>query len=461
MDVLEIRSKLEPHLSRLRVAVYASGGAPSHHLALLALWGGNPEVIYADEIVSGKLSEYDAVIFPGGGLAAMAGQLEPLGAAGLTALRRWVEAGGSYLGSCAGSCHPLRMSSAYNEAYPDALQFQICDVTPVNAAAGAWGLDFPGTGRLQIASENQPLFEGLTEPFEIVHYNGPLFPPSEGAAGRILGYTDAFTPFEVSQSLSSEMGNAEPTTLERAVTQGARLAYHQHVGEGQVIVFGSHPEFGGSSLQLGWLPAVHLLANALQLVPAKSTPLAPVTAVLPEQLLLEIQQRATVLAALLARAAPLSTRLPAGTPSFLGLSGLELWNAALSEAQELLSGLERWTVACPSGKPLRDLKLLNSEPKLGQDVGFMGVCQLLDRALELTQRAVDPKAEWPDFTGTYDQLETHPYHLLVGSYLSAGGLIAAVALQVTAFMASNALPLPYPIPLSLGDSDAKQTLQRL
>ena len=445
------RSTLGPHLSRLRVAVYASGGAPSHHLALLALWGGNPEVVYADEIIGGKLSEYDAVIFPGGGLAAMAGQLEPLGEAGMTALRRWVEAGGSYLGSCAGSCHPLRMSDAYNEAYPDASPFQICDVTPLNAAAGAWGLESPGTGRLRVEPDAHPLFDGLTDPFEIVHYNGPLFPPSAGAAGKISGNTDAFTPFEVSQGVS-DRGGARPTTLERAISQGARVAYQQHVGDGQIIVFGSHPEFGGSALQLGWLPSVRLLANALSCVPAKSTPLAPTTTVLAESVLLEIRRRVAELKTLLARAAPLRERLPTETPSFLGLSGLELWDAVIAEAQELLSGLEHWAVACPSGNTVRGVHLLDCGPKPGQDVGFMGACQLLGQALSLARRAVDPTAEWPDFTGAYDQLETHFYHLLVGSYLSAGGLIAAAALQVTAFTAFDALPPPYPVPLSLGDA---------
>ena len=451
MDVSEIRSTLGPHLPGLRVAVYASGGAPSHHLALLALWGGNPEVIYADEIVGGKLSGYDAVIFPGGGLAAMAGQLKPLGEAGMTALRGWVEAGGSYLGSCAGSCHPLRMSAAYNEAYPDASPFQICDVTPLNAAAGAWGLDSPGTGRLRVLPEGHPLFEGLTGPFEIVHYNGPLFPPSTGAAGQVLESTDAFTPFEVSQALTSEQ-TTEPTTVACAVAQGARIAYRQHVGNGQVIVFGSHPEFGGSALQLGWLPAVRLLANALSLVPATSTPLVSTSTVLSEQVLLETRRRAAKLKALFARAALLRERLPTETPPFLGLSGLELWDVVIEEVHELLSGLERWVAACPVGKAVRGLYLLDCAPKPGQDVGFMGVCQMLGQAARLAQQAVDPETGWPDFTGAYDQLETHPYHLLVSSYLSAGGLVAAAALQVTAFTALNVLPLPQLVPLSLGES---------
>ncbi len=445
--ILNIRTTLEPHLLRLRVAVYGSGGAPSHHLALLALWGGTPEVIYAGEIVSGKLSEYDAVIFPGGGLAAMAGQLEPLGAKGMTALRCWVEAGGSYLGSCAGSCHPLRMSDAYNDAYPDAAAFQVCDVTPLNAAAGVWGLDSPGTGRIRVMPEPQPLFEGLAEPFEIVHYNGPLFPAIPGAAGRVLGSTDHFTPFEVSQGAVTG-----PTVLERALAQGARVAYHQRVGAGQVTVFGSHPEFGGGPLQLGWLPAVRLLSNALHLVRPGAVPAPPsATDVLSEGLLLEMRQSAAALESGLVRAASLKARLPASTPAFLGLLGPDLWDAALGEAQGLLASLKHWLEACPAGGTVCGLHLLDCAPKSGQDVGFMGARQLLGRAHEMVLKATDPSAEWPTFTGAYDQLATHPYHLLASSYLSACGMIAAAALQVTAFTSLNDLPFSLPIPLTSGD----------
>lgn len=445
--ILDIRSKLEPHLSGLRVAVYGSGGASSHHLALLTLWGGTPEVIYADDIVAGKLPEYDAVIFPGGGLAAMAGQLEPLGEKGMTALRRWVEAGGSYLGSCAGSCHPLRMSDAYNDAYPDAAPFQVCDVTPLNAAAGTWGLDSPGTGRIRIMPEPHPLFEGLAEPFEIVHYNGPLFPEAAGSAGRVLGSTEHFTPFEVSQGMMSG-----PTVLGRALAQGARVAYHQRVGAGQVILFGSHPEFGSSSLQLGWLPAVRLLSNALRLVPAgvASVP-PPATDVLSDRLLAEMRRGAAALELRLIEAVSLKAQLPTSAPAFLGLPGPELWDAALDEAQGLLASLEHWLSVCPAGETVRGFHLLDCAPRPGQDVGFMGARQLLGRAHEMVLKATAPTAEWPAFTGAYDQLATHPYHLLASSYLSACGMIAAAALQVGAFTRLNNLPLPIPIPLTSGD----------
>ncbi|MES4792962.1 MAG: hypothetical protein C4321_08215, partial [Chloroflexota bacterium] len=63
-----------------------------------------------------------------GGLRAMAGQLDPLGEVELPRLRAWVEVGGTYIGTCAGSCHPLRMSDPYREALPLAARFQMCEV---------------------------------------------------------------------------------------------------------------------------------------------------------------------------------------------------------------------------------------------------------------------------------------------------------------------------------------------
>lgn len=438
MDALP--TSLRAHLASLRVAVYGSGGAPSHHLALLAHWGTTPYVVYAEDILAGRLGDYDAVIFPGGGLAAMAGQLNPLGVAGMTALREWVTAGGSYIGSCAGSCHPLRMSDAYVAAYPEAAPFQVCDVTPLNAAAGAWGLESPGTGRIRVEPEDHPLFRGLAEPFDIVHYNGPLFPDVAGAAGRVTAPTDAFTPFE-----ASEGKNPQTTTLARGIASGARVAYLQRVEEGQVILFGSHPEFGSSALQLGFLPAARLLANALGLVEGRlQTVPEPDLLPLGADLLAALQSGVAHLEHLLEAAASLGARLPPETPGFLGMPGRDLWDAALAEAHGLLVEVGRWLEhelkRCPAGTLVRGLHLLDTDPKPGQDVGFMGVRQGLEQASILTRSAL--VAPWTPFTGAYNELATHPYHLLVSSYLSACGLVAAMFLQVSAFAALNALPLP-------------------
>src|SRR5690606_15787322 len=66
-------------LPGLRAGVYGSGGAPWHHLALIAVNGGTPIVVRAEDISAGILSDLDVLIFPGGGALAMAGLLAPLG----------------------------------------------------------------------------------------------------------------------------------------------------------------------------------------------------------------------------------------------------------------------------------------------------------------------------------------------------------------------------------------------
>lgn len=449
----QTQASLGEHLGRLRVGVYASGGAPSHHLALIALWGGQPRVIHAEEIAQGGLQDLDAVIFPGGGLLAMAGQLNPLGEAGIAQIRAWVEAGGSYIGTCAGSCHPLKMSDPYQAALPVATQFQMCSLTPVNAAAGEWGLDSPGTGRIVVEPEDHPLLAGFDQPFEIVHYNGPLFPAEAGAAGRVMGATTRFTPFERSAGLK-----ASTTTLGRAIAQQARIAFRQKVGEGQIILFGSHPEFGASALQLGWLPASRLLANALSLVPARGRVESSPGSVSSETLS-EIQDRAAELGGLLEQLAPLGKQLPANTPPFLGYSGAELWQAAIAEARQILQRLQAWAKTCPVGENLEGAFLLDAAPRANQDFGFAGVKQLLDQALEMARRAAakSPRA-WPAFSGAYNEFLEHPYHLVASVYLSAAGLIAGAGLQATAFAAFNGLPQANLVPLVNGEPYAEQTL---
>lgn len=433
---------LPEHLARLRVAVYASGGAPSHHLALLALWGAAPRVLHVADVEGGALETLDVVIVPGGGLNAVAGQLRPLGPGGAARLREWVERGGTYVGSCAGSCHPLRMSDPYLEAVPVAASLQMCSVTPVNASAGPWGLDSPGTGRLRIAGGDDPLLAGLPDPFEVVHYNGPLFPAEPGAAGRVLGPTGAFTPFERSSGLDAAHG-----TLERVVRAGAHVAYRAPFGEGRIVLFGSHPEFGASALQLGWLPAARLLANALLEVRPRG--LAPWPDGIPlARAALELAALdALDLEATLAHLEPLGAQLPASTPPFLGLEGPELWRAAVREARAILVPLAAWLRALPASEGATAAFLLDAEPRPDQDFGFAGARQLLRRALEMTRTAKSvPPDRWPAFTGAYDQFLDHPYHLVASVYLSAGGLVAAAALQATAFAAANRLPDPRLLP---------------
>lgn len=92
-----------------------TGNAPQSPCALLwdesFLWGvmarkalkaaGLPfELIRADEVRGGLLSRYRMVFVPGGWAS---GKIDALGAAGVEAIRRFVAAGGGYLGICGGA----------------------------------------------------------------------------------------------------------------------------------------------------------------------------------------------------------------------------------------------------------------------------------------------------------------------------------------------------------------------
>ncbi|HWG84838.1 MAG TPA: hypothetical protein VNT60_05095 [Deinococcales bacterium] len=437
----ETTESLGGRLARLRVGVYGSGGAPSHHVALVALWGGSPRVVTANDIRGGALDDLDALLFPGGGLNAMAGQLNPLGPEGARLVKQWVLSGGTYVGSCAGSCHPVRMSDPYRAALPVADEISMCSVTPLNASAGEWGLDSPGTGALRVQREESPLFAGLPDTFEVIHYNGPLFPPAAGATGRVLGPGERFTPFERSA------GQDSSAALDAALDAGARISYRESVGAGQVILFGSHPEFGASALQLGWLPAARLLANALGLVEPRGS-VRGSTGELSAASLAECLRLTRELRQTLGELLPLGEHLPAGTPPFLGRSGRELWEEAVSESREVLGRLAAFLESLQPGIA-RGAFLLDREPQPDQDYGFSGLRQLLARAHgAVGAAAASAPADWPAFSTPYAEFLTHPYYQVASVYLSAGGLVAAAALQAEAFAALNGLPAGSVVPLT-------------
>ena len=263
----QTQAELRPLLGQLRIAVYASAGSPFHHAALIAQWGGVPEMLGAAEIRGGALDAYDVLIVPGGGLSAMGGLLAPLGGSGAARIHAWVERGGLYLGSCAGAYLGGRLPEHFLGANPAARELKLLDVPMPNAGEGVLGgLDSPGVGVLE-ARPTAPrhwLAHGLPEHFEVVHYNGPCFLPAPGSrvsgAVTLSGLTERFTPWEC--SLPGQQAGGE-LLAQRLCDQGAQLAVSGPCGEGQVVLFGSHPEFGFSVLQLGWGVAARLLGNAL------------------------------------------------------------------------------------------------------------------------------------------------------------------------------------------------------
>ena len=105
-------------LHRLRIAIYGGGGAPFNHARIFAELGFQVEFISAQEIRSGKLDDYDLFVVPGGGGLAMAGQLNPLGDEGCRLIKAWVQRGGMYIGSCAGSFNAAIVAESFLAGLP-------------------------------------------------------------------------------------------------------------------------------------------------------------------------------------------------------------------------------------------------------------------------------------------------------------------------------------------------------
>ncbi|MDB5045491.1 MAG: beta-lactamase [Deinococcus sp.] len=428
-------------LPQLRIAVYASGGSGYHHAALIAQWGGVPEPLDAARICAGELDHYDVLVMPGGGLQAMGGLVQPLGETGAAHIQRWVEAGGLYVGSCAGAFLGARLSDHFLATQPEARGLRLLDLEMANAAdGGLGGLNSPGVGVVQaeLTDPAHPLARGLPTQFPIVHYNGPCFRPAAGSglSGAVTwkAATAQFTPWEASLPGAADERSAAPQVGASLAAEAGQLAVSGPCGQGRVVLFGSHPEFGFSVLQLGWGVAARLLANALasQVSRPHPTPLAP-PAVLPQAV-----GRESVLASaqLLAQAArrfdSLQHRAPdlSAAPAFMGLDAQAVWTLGLREAATAAQATAAYLtelVQQPNFVALA--RWIDHEPAPAQDYGLVGLAQLARSIHALLDRA-ELRLQWPVPAQTfpYDAWEDHPYHLLVSSYLSAAGLSASASL---------------------------------
>ncbi len=451
-------------LEGLRVGVYGSGGAPWHHLALLALHGASVSVVRAEDVAAGRLDDLDVVVFPGGGALAMAGLLAPLGEAGAAAVRAWVERGGTYVGSCAGSVIPVALTGAADEAAPAARCLRLVDVPLANVGdATLGGLASPGVGRVDVRLDTtHPFAAGLPERVELVHYNGPLFDVARAGAGVTafawpVTATERFTPAERFLE-TPDAPFAGATTFERCVAAGAATGVTQPLGAGRTVLFGSHPEFGLGPLCLGWGDGAELLVRALEAVAADTSagqarlargadPHAASAAAAawatvreaPDASPAELARdaaaelaRASTRFAALARADAGGWLEPGYAASFHGVPARSAWAEELAAAAEACAAAADDLRALADDLGPEDVPWLDDVPRPGQDFGAMGLRQVvatMHAQLDAAERLLAEPPLRP--VHAYDLFDAHPFHLAMGSYLSAAGMAAAALLTVT------------------------------
>lgn len=478
----ELVETLTPRLGRLRVGVYGSGGAPFHHLALAALFGAAARPVTAEAIRSGGLEGFDVLVVPGGGVLAMSGLLSPLGEDGARAVRRWVDGGGMYVGSCAGSFLPAAVGESFWTENPQARQMCMVNAQLFNRADSEWaGLTSPGVGTVHVRTERPRhwLARGLPPHFRIVHYNGPMFearpgepPESVGSGGsglgevtgvvRFLEATEDFTPGEAFLSPA----RATPTLFDSGVAGGAYSVVVGPYGRGTVVLFGSHPEFGLDAIQLGWDDGVRLFANALARQAASGedragdvdAPRGAGGVPTPPGAVRALGEAARLAAGNagrfheLAVADPGAWAVPGRVARFLGMEPTDLWRRAATDASAASSDTAAYLsrLAATPGSvdepELVDRWLLARAPE-GQDYGFAGLIPLLERAGGMASVALEAMSTPPfGLSGPYDGMDRHPYQLAVSSYLSAAGLAASGLLSAVALGRllgdRTALPVP-------------------
>lgn len=418
-----------------RVALYGGGGAPYHHAALFARAGHCVDFVFPIDITNGCLRAYDAFVMPGGGYRAMNGQIDPLGHEGARAIREYVRGGGMYIGSCAGSYDAATAPASFVAACPAQADLCLLSARIWNDAGTSWvGLQSPGVGvlRARNVAPTHPVMDGMPEVFDIVHYNGPLFRGGDVLA-TVEGPTTRFTPAE--QFLAT---TTTRTLIGDAATGSVANIVVGRLGQGRVVLFGSHPEFGFSlSMTDPQLPA-RMLENTIRWQIEESGArdddnidiVTHAQQVLTDdggeraiRLLGQIREQCAGLVMhdddepmWLQRSYAMST---------FGLPPREIWAAALDEMRSLTDVVEQ---------RVRDVDprvLSFRQPaEWNLDGGFHGVVALLEQADQMLART---RAQWRLDLGVpssdpYAFISTSPYHLVAGSYLAAIGRLASAAL---------------------------------
>jgi putative intracellular protease/amidase len=411
-----------------RVALYGGGGSPYHHAAVLAARGHHVAFLFPDEVRAGALEAFDVVVVPGGGHRAMLGQLEPLGSEGARAIARFVEAGGMYVSSCAGSYCAANVGPAFRAECPVKDDLDLLDARVWNDDPRyAFGLRSPGVGvlRLRNVAPEHPVMRGLPERFPIVHYNGPLFVGATALA-VVDGRGEAFTEGE--RFLDP---GAPDDLIERAAAEGVASVVVGERGAGRVVLFGSHPEFGVRPAMDDEMAAAQMLANAVQWQVDEA---GERDGALP-RLAMDGAENGDV-GAVISRVGDVRA-----AAADLAASGPGAWlgrERAMSifgrEPQEIVAGaledIDRLAAELAEAAPSMPSHILGFRAPAGYDGGYTGVVALLDIAIEQLRTAL---RRWdaepgPPPENAYAELDVSPYHLVAASYLAAVGTVASAAL---------------------------------
>jgi hypothetical protein len=201
------------------VAVYSGEGTSSSLSKLLKALDGHPRIVVqqmsAEDIRAGRLAGCEVVIHPGGSGSQ---QAKALGQEGRKKLREFVEAGGGYVGVCAG---------AYLATCEYDWSLKILDAKVIDRAH--WNRGF-GTVEITLSDRGRELL-GVGEPrLPIYYHQGPLLSP---------GNDPDVADYEGLATFGTEIAeNGAP----RGVMPGTTAIASGVHRKGRVLCFSPHPE---------------------------------------------------------------------------------------------------------------------------------------------------------------------------------------------------------------------------
>lgn len=172
--------------------------------------------VFGDDVRNGVLKDYDAFVVPGG--SANKDALS-LGAEAREEVKRFVAAGGIYMGVCAGAY----LSSQVNEKY--------LGLIPLKTADPSHWYRTDGTPvEVELTALGQEIFGTKQDRIRVKYENGPIFAAPEGKPN------DDLTPLGFFRSEVVADGGR------RGVMLGAPAAILARYGKGLVLVLSPHPE---------------------------------------------------------------------------------------------------------------------------------------------------------------------------------------------------------------------------
>lgn len=208
-----------------------------------------------EDIRNGELDNYDLFIVPGGpdaGESYYAG----LGDKGMDEIRKYLERGGNYIGSCAGSYFPLtaRLNTPERRMWLN-----------VVGATDPTGLDYCQRGagfvRINLDVIDHPIMYsisyGLPSSLDVIYWEGPVFYVSDpnvkvlATFQSLLASGTEYPKWTNDNSYVKEcMTYPNPITKERfdKHLKDMPAIIEATYGKGRLIMFSMHPEFGSPTM---------------------------------------------------------------------------------------------------------------------------------------------------------------------------------------------------------------------